>query len=77
MAVGSGNIGTSYRAIANIAIAGETTSNALGFGLPTLDGTAIVTGVGTVTFSPASLSGIGATFIGVGAITCSAASVSG
>jgi len=75
---GTGAIGASWQPIAGSAITGETTTGQYGFGVPTLDGTALVTGAGAITFSAASVSGAGEqTFTGTAAITTTAASFSG
>lgn len=78
---GSANIGTTYPAIANAGIAGETTAAASGFGAPSLSGLGAVVpyhGTASVTTAAAALAGTGdQTFTGTGAVTTAAATISG
>jgi len=77
---GTGDIGTTWRSIADIGLAYETKAENDGFGLPTFTATGHwgTVAVGNFTGAAASLSGTGAlTFTGTGALTPAAASLTG
>lgn len=81
MFTGTGSIGTNYPAIANQAIAGETTADARGFGAPSFAGTgsyAANHGTASITTAAAVLAGTGdQTYAGTGNFSTAAAQIAG
>jgi hypothetical protein len=77
---GTGDIGTTWRSIADIGLAQETKAENDGFGLPTFTASGYwgTVGTGSLTTAAASFSGTGAlTLTGTGTFTSAAASLSG
>ena len=77
---GTGDIGTTWRSIADIGLAQETKAENDGFGLPTFTASGVwgTAGTGSLTTTAASFSATGAlTLTGTGAFTSAAASLNG